>query len=155
MKNNLVLIAFTTFLVLGLSTTSCQNLQDEVVKDSIVELKANLVKDADFINYSKISKDFREKTVYDYYNCFNRDKALIEANSDKLNDRIQAKAVYEAAGMVNVDEYIDFMDNSATLMKKLLERYPILKKDDFKVMVDVFRELMEKPKFDLSKMSKE
>lgn len=155
MKNNLVLFAFTTFLVFGLCTTSCQNTQDEVVKDSIVELKANLVKDADFINYSKISKDFREKTAYDYYNCFNRDKAFIEANSSKLDDKIQAKAIYEAAGMVHVDEYIDFMDNSAALMKKLLERYPILKKDDFKVMVDVFRELSEKPKFDLNKMYKE
>lgn len=155
MKNNLVFFAFTTFLVFGLCTTSCQNTQDEVVKDSIVELKVNLVKDADFINYSKIEKDFREKTSYDYYNCFKRDKALIEANSDKLDNKIQAKAIYEAAGMVHVDEYIDFMDNSMALMKKLIERYPILKKGDFRVMADVFTELMEKPKFDFNKISKE
>jgi hypothetical protein len=154
MKNIISFFILVAFVTTTLVTTSCQNSQEDIDRESIAVLKADLTKDNDFIRLSKIEKDFREKTAINYYNCFKRDRDFINANLSKLDDKTQQKAIYEKSGMVHVDEYIAFMDEQLALVKTLTTRYPLLKKDDFKVMGQVFTELMEKPKFNIDKMTK-
>ncbi len=154
MKNSMSIFVMIAFLSTSLVNSSCQNSQEDIDKEAILELKANLVKDSDFIQYSKIEKDFREKTAIDYYNCFKRDRDYINLNLSKLDDKTQAKAIYEKSGMKHVDEYMAYMDKNITLVRTLITRYPLLKKDDFKVMGHVFAELIEKPKFNIEKMTK-
>ena len=98
---------FMSIVCLVLLTTSCQNTKEVTKEEAIQELKANLIKDSDFVLLMKMNKDFRQKVAIDYYNFHSRNKELINANEDKLADRAKAKAIYESAGMEHVEEYLN------------------------------------------------
>ena len=105
---NLVNYSFCFFLLLSLIIVSCKEKSQSLSETLNTETKLALSKDQDFITYSKVSKDFREKVSVDYYGYNKIDKSILNKELQTVKNDADFIKAYEKAGLNNAKEFVEY-----------------------------------------------
>ena len=149
---NLVNYSFCFFLLLSLIIVSCKEKSQSLSETLNTETKLALSKDQDFITYSKVSKDFREKVSVDYYGYNKIDKSILNKELQTVKNDADFIKAYEKAGLNNAKEFVEYQMIQKDKIHILLQRYPYFADIGKSKAIHLILSLVDKPQFDKNKI---